>query len=102
MDRLDHAGAALTRRALIFSIARPQREGDAPMNRTLIRGAACACAALSLSLSLSAPAGAATRAGPVVATDNGKVQGRTEGGVAAWLEIPLAAAPAGALRRRPA
>jgi para-nitrobenzyl esterase len=68
------------------------------MNRTLIRGAACAAAALSLSLSL--PASAAPRAGPVVATDNGKVQGRTEAGVAAWLGIPFAAPPVGALRWR--
>src|SRR5437763_2533042 len=66
------------------------------MNRTLVRGAA----ALSLSLTLSLPATAAANAGPVVATDNGKVQGRIENGVATWRGIPFAAPPVGALRWR--
>ncbi|MGZ5848782.1 MAG: carboxylesterase/lipase family protein [Ramlibacter sp.] len=66
------------------------------MTRTLARGLALATA-----LALNAPgvfAAPSTR--PVVATDNGKVRGSVEHGVAAWLGIPFAAPPVGELRWR--
>jgi para-nitrobenzyl esterase len=67
------------------------------MTSTLARGLALAAA---LSLVSAGAAAAAPKAGPVVATDKGKVQGRIEDGVAAWKGIPFAAPPVGELRWR--
>jgi para-nitrobenzyl esterase len=70
------------------------------MTRTFARGLALA-AALSLVAAGAALAADKTKpAGPVVATDKGKVQGRVENGVAAWLGMPFAAPPVGPLRWR--
>jgi para-nitrobenzyl esterase len=57
-------------------------------------------AILLAALSCSVPVLAATKAGPVVAIDTGKVAGAVEDGVASWKGIPFAAPPVGPLRWR--
>ena len=70
------------------------------MTRTFARGLALAAALSLVSAGAAIAADKATQAGPVVATDKGKVQGRVENGVSAWLGIPFAAPPVGPLRWR--
>jgi para-nitrobenzyl esterase len=70
------------------------------MTSTFARRLAFAAALSLASAGAAVAANKATQAGPVVATDKGKVQGRVENGVAAWLGIPFAAPPVGPLRWR--
>jgi para-nitrobenzyl esterase len=55
---------------------------------------------IAAALSCTVPVLAATKAGPVVAIDTGKVAGAVEDGVASWKGIPFAAPPVGPLRWR--
>jgi len=55
---------------------------------------------LAAALALGAPLALAAPAGPVVAIDSGKLEGKVDGGVASWKGIPFAAPPVDALRWR--
>jgi len=55
---------------------------------------------LAAALVMAAPLAYAATAGPVAATDSGKVEGKVDAGIASWKGIPFAAAPVGGLRWR--
>jgi para-nitrobenzyl esterase len=64
----------------------------------LTAGLVTAVALVTATSAASRPAAAFSATGPVVVTHSGAVRGQTAGGVSAFLGLPYAAPPAGALR----